>query len=77
MVTLLKPKKLRTYKPRILYSLYTAVMPEPRGPGGPLAILIFGRSVNPIPTGEDRLSPPITTATHNVFQLPASLFSEL
>ena len=34
---------------------------------------IFGRSVNPIPTGEDRLSPPITTGTSNVFHLPASL----
>ena len=34
-------------------------MPELGGPGGPP---IFGRSVNPIPTGEGRLSPPITTA---------------
>ena len=37
--------------------------------------LIFGRSVNPIPTGESRLSPPITTGTTNVFHLPASLFN--
>ena len=37
------------------------VVPEPGGPGGPLAPPIFGRSVNPIWTGEDRLSPPITT----------------
>ena len=37
-------------------------MPEPGGPGGPVAPPpIFGRSVNPIPTGEGRLSPPITT----------------
>ena len=50
-----------------------AVMPEPEGPGGPLAPPIFGRSVNPIPTGEDRLSPSITTGTANVFHLPASL----
>ena len=34
---------------------------------------IFGRSVNPIPIGEGRLSPPITTGTPNVFHLPASL----
>ena len=43
------------------------------GPGGPLAPPIFGRSVNPIPTGEGRLSPPITPGTPNVFHLPASL----
>ena len=48
-------------------------MPEPGGPGGPLAPPIFDRSVNPIPTGEGRLSPPITTGTPNVFHLPASL----
>ena len=29
--------------------------------------------VNPIPTGEGRLSPPITTGTPNVFHLPAPL----
>ena len=34
--------------------------------------LIFGRSVNPIPTGEGRLSPSITTGTRKVFHLPAS-----
>ena len=48
-------------------------MPEPGGPGGPLAPPIFGRSVNPIRTGESRLSPPITTGPLNVFHLPASL----
>ena len=48
-------------------------MPEPGGPGGPLAPPIFGRSVNPIPTGEGRLYPPITTGIPNVFHLPASL----
>ena len=52
-----------------------AVMPEPGGPGGPLAPPIFGRSVNPIPTGEGRLSPPITTGTPNVFHLLASLIN--
>ena len=36
-------------------------------------LYIFGRSVNPIPTREGRLSPPITTGTPNVFHLPASL----
>ena len=50
-----------------------AVMPEPVGPGGPPALPIFGRSVNPIPIGKGRLFPPITTGTPNVFQLPASL----
>ena len=50
-----------------------AVMPEPGGPGEPLAPPIFGRSVNPIPTGEGRLFPPITAGTPNVFHLPASL----
>ena len=34
---------------------------------------IFGRSVNPISTGEGRSSPPITTGTPNVFHLPALL----
>ena len=33
----------------------------------------FGRSINPILTGEGRLYPPITTGTPNVFHLPASL----
>ena len=49
------------------------MMPEPAGPGGPLAPPIFGRSVNPITTGEGRLSPPITTGTPKFFYLPASL----
>ena len=49
------------------------VMPEPGGPGGPLAPPIFGRSVNPIRTREGRLSPPNTTGPLNVFHLPASL----
>ena len=48
-----------------------SVMPEPGG--GALGPPIFGRSVNPIPTGEDRLSILITTGTLNVFHLPASL----
>ena len=46
------------------------------GPGGPLALPIFSRSVNPIPTGggqEGRLCPPITTGTPKFFHLPASL----
>jgi hypothetical protein len=44
-------------------------MPE-LGGGGHLADQL---TVNPIPTGEGRLSPPITTDTPNVFHLPASL----
>ena len=55
--------------------IVNAVMPEPGGPGGPLAPPIFGRSVNPIPTREGRLSPPITTGTPIVFHLRASLLS--
>ena len=65
----------RTFDMGLSWSLtkeYT-VMPEPGGPGGPLAPPIFGRSVNPIWTGEGRLSPPITTGPLNVFHLPASL----
>ena len=34
---------------------------------------MFGRSLKPIPTGEGRLSPPITTETPNVFYPPALL----
>ena len=50
------------------------VVPEPgEGPGGPMAPPIFCRSVNPIRTGEGRLSPPITAGPPNVFHLPASL----
>ena len=37
----------------------------------------FGKSVNPIPTGKGRLSPPITIGTPNLFHLPASLFCVL
>ena len=49
------------------------MMPEPGGPGGPVAPPIFGRSVNPITTGEGRLSPPITSGTPKIFHLPTSL----
>ena len=59
--------------PAVLVRSTNAVMPQPGGPGGPLAPPIFGRLVNPIPTGEGRLSPPITTGTPNFFHLPASL----
>ena len=45
-----------------------------RGARGATGRSIFVRSLNPIPTGEGRLSPPITTGTPNVFYLPASLF---
>ena len=43
------------------------------GARGPMDPPIVGRSVNPIPTGEGRLSPPITTGPPNIFHLPASL----
>ena len=45
-------------------------MPESGGGGAG----VIGRIVNPVPTGEGRLSPPITTGTPNVFHLPASLY---
>ena len=41
-----------------------------RGGGATAPPPIFGRSTNPIPTGEGRLSPPITTGTPNIFRLP-------
>ena len=41
-------------------------MPEPER-GGALAPPIFDRSVNPISTGEGRLSPPITTGNPQCF----------
>ena len=44
-----------------------------RGVTGPP---IFGKSVNPIPTGEGRLFPPNTTGTPNVFHLPALLHNK-
>ena len=50
-----------------------AVMPDRGGPGGPLAPPIFGRSVNPIPTGGGQIMPTITTGPPKVFHLPASL----
>ena len=59
-----------------LYS-HEAVMPEPGGPGGPLAPPIFGRSVNPIPTGGGQIMPTITTGPPKVFHLPASLSMKL
>ena len=46
-----------------------------RGAPGPPPPM-FVRSVNPIPTGEGRLSPPITTDTPKVFHLPASLLDQ-
>ena len=48
-------------------------MPELGGPGGPLAPPIFGRSVNPIPTGGGQIMPTISTGPPKVFHLPASL----
>ena len=56
-------------------TICNSVMPEPGEPGGPQDPPIFGRLVNPIPTGEGRLFPPITTGTPNVFHLPASVFN--
>ena len=56
---------------KISVSQCLTVMPEPGGSDWPPPI--FGRSVNPIPTGEGRLFPPITTGTPNVFHLPSPL----
>ena len=52
---------------------WCAVVPEPRGPGGPLAPPIFGRSVNPIPTGGGQIIPTTYYWPPKVFHLPASL----
>jgi hypothetical protein len=52
-------------------------MPEPGGPRGPLAPQYLTDQLYPIPTGEGRTSPPITTGTLNVFHLPASLITNL
>ena len=53
---------------------FRSVKPELGGPGGPLPPpQIFRRSVNPITTGEGRLSPPITSGTPKIFHLPTSL----
>ena len=49
------------------------MLPELGGPGGPLALPIFGRSVNPIPTGDGQIMPTITTGPPKVFHLPLSL----
>ena len=51
----------------------TSVVPELGGPGGPLAPPIFGRSVNPIPTGGGQIMPTISTGPPKVFHLLASL----
>ena len=59
--------------PSLLVVSVTFIDAGTGGPGGSLAPPIFGRSVNPFQTGEDRLSPLITTGTLNVFHLPASL----
>ena len=47
------------------------------GPGGPLALPIYDRSVNPIPTGGGQIMPTITTGPPKVFHLPASLLSRV
>ena len=50
-------------------------MPEPGGSGGPLAPQYLADQLTlHIPTGEGRLSPPITTGNPNVFHLPAALY---
>ena len=54
------------YTTKLLRYVNATVMPKP-------APRIFCTSVDPIRTGEGRLSPPITTGTPNVFHLPAPL----
>ena len=49
------------------------ILSSDAGTGGATGPPILGRSVNPIPTGEGRLSPPITTGPPNVFHLPTPL----
>ena len=50
-----------------------SVMPEPGGPGGPLAPQYLADQLTPFQPGEGRLSPLITTGTSNFFHLLASL----
>ena len=66
------PRTLKILKSQMVTQYY-AVMPELGGPGGHCPPPIFDRSVNPIQTGEGRLSLPITTGTPKKFHLPASL----
>ena len=54
----------------VTYVLHESGMPVPLVP---LATPIFGRSFNPIPTGESRLFLPITYGTSKFFHLTASL----
>ena len=65
--------KVSLQSAKVTNAYHNTVVPEPGGPGGPVAPPIFVRSVNPIRTGEGRLSPPITTGTPKVFHLPAAL----
>ena len=63
-----------TLKFVVKYKGYSEAGTEGAGRGGTAPPHpIFGISVNPIATGEGRLSPPITTGTHNIFHLPVSL----
>ena len=73
--SLLTRKNCRLYVKIYIRSQFEIVYSDAGtgGARGAMAPPIFGRSVNPIPTGEGRLSPPINTGTPNVFHLPASL----
>ena len=65
-----KTKPLVYQVTNLKYSKKAPVMPEL---GGPLAPPIFGRSVNPIPTGGGQIMPTSTTGPPKVFHLSASL----
>ena len=65
--------KVSLQSAKVTNAYHNTVVPEPGGPGGPVAPPIFGRPVNPIPTMGGRFCPPFTSGTPNIFHLPASL----
>ena len=56
-ITVLPYLKQHHHTHSISLAILPAVMPELGGPGGPLVPPIFGRSVNPIPTGGGQIIP--------------------
>ena len=58
---------------KILLNFIVSVVPEPGGPGGPLAPPIFGRSVNPVQTRGGQIIPTFYYWPPVVFHLPAAL----
>ena len=61
------------YLKDVLEMLGTAVIPEPGGPGGPLASQYLAAQLTLFQPVEGRLSPSSTTGPPKLFHLPASL----